>query len=193
VYVEDKHKLGMKEFFEQKSPFAYQDITARMVETIRKNYWKADDATRKKLVEEYLGSVNRHGVGCAEHTCGNPRLSKYVLEQARAMGIPVPAIEGFQKAMEKAIGNQVSKAAQTAEEFVRRNEELTKVPPQVTQNRVPAPRQGYVMEVTERNTAPQRAAQVATGGDLDALWISLPVLGMLFAWRWRYRTRRRPG
>jgi cobaltochelatase CobN len=31
VYVEDKHNLGMKEFFEQKSPYAYQDMAGRMV------------------------------------------------------------------------------------------------------------------------------------------------------------------
>ena len=104
VYVEDKHNLGMKEFFEQKSPFAYQDMTARMVETVRKGYWKADAATQKTLLEEYVDSVNRHGVGCAEHTCGNPRLQKYVMEQGLKAGIPVPALEGFKQAMEKATG-----------------------------------------------------------------------------------------
>ena len=85
VYVEDKHNLGMKEFFEQKSPFAYQDITARMLETVRKGYWKADAATQKTLLEEYVASVNRHGVGCAEHTCGNPRLQQ-VRDGAGAQG-----------------------------------------------------------------------------------------------------------
>src|SRR4029077_20199222 len=52
VYVQDKHKLRMKDFFEKNSPFAYQDITARMEETIRKGYWNADQATEKKLLEE---------------------------------------------------------------------------------------------------------------------------------------------
>ena len=122
VYVEDKDKLGMKEFFESKSPFAYQDITARMEETIRKGYWKADEATEKKIIEEYLESVNKHGVGCAEHTCGNPRLSKHVMERAKALGIPTPVIDGFQKAMEAAIRQQISQAAKVAEDFVRKNE-----------------------------------------------------------------------
>ncbi len=54
VYVEDKHKMGMAEFFDKSSPFAYQDITARMLETVRKGYWKADAATEKKLLEEYV-------------------------------------------------------------------------------------------------------------------------------------------
>ena len=86
VYVQDKHKLGMAQFFEKKSPFAYQDMTARMIETVRKGYWKADEATHKKLLEEYVESVNRHGVGCAENTCGNPRLQKYVLDEGRKVG-----------------------------------------------------------------------------------------------------------
>ena len=120
VYVEDKHKLGMKEFFEKNSPFAYQDMTARMVETVRKGYWKADAATQKKLLEEYVDSVNRHGVGCAEHTCGNPRLQKYVMEQGLAAGIPVPALEGFQQAMEKATGQAIDPAAEREESFAGR-------------------------------------------------------------------------
>jgi hypothetical protein len=54
---------------------------------------------RGKLLEEYVASVNRHGVGCAENTCGNPRLQKYVLDEGRKAGIPVPALDGFRKAM----------------------------------------------------------------------------------------------
>ncbi len=79
VYVGDKHKLGMKQFFEDKSPFAYQDITARMVETVRKQYWKADEATEKKLLEEFLKSVQEHGIGCSGNTCGNARLMQYMI------------------------------------------------------------------------------------------------------------------
>lgn len=188
VYVEDKQKLGMKEFFETKSPFAYQDITARMLETIRKGYWKADAATEKKLLEEYLGSVNAHGVGCAEHTCGNPRLSRYVVEEAKTAGIPVPVLEGFQRAMEKAIGGQISKLAQKAEDFVKQNE----APDQLTQGEMSqgsssAPQlTGYRMEMTERSQASrQQGATVVSSGNWDALWVTLPILGLLFAWRWR--------
>ena len=86
VYVEDKHKLGMKDFFETKSPYAYQDMAARMVETVRKGYWKADAATQKRLLTEYIDSVNTHGASGAEFTSGNARLSKYVIEQGKRGG-----------------------------------------------------------------------------------------------------------
>jgi cobaltochelatase CobN len=196
VYVQDKHKLGMKEFFEKNSPFAYQDITARMEETIRKGYWKADPATEKKLLEEYLESVNKHGVGCAEHTCGNPRLSKHVMERAKALGIPTPLIDGFKQAMEKAIRQEISKAAQAAEEFVQKNENpgaaetvqtSRAVTPAKPSNLVNPSKQGYVMEVTERDRANKPLPKISGTGDWDALWVSLPILGFLFAWRWRER------
>ena len=65
VYVEDKHDLDMAAFFDTNSPFAYQDMTARMVETIRKDYWNADDETTARLLREYVDSVVTYGVGCA--------------------------------------------------------------------------------------------------------------------------------
>ena len=194
VYVDDKHKLGMKEFFEKDSPFAYQDITARMVETVRKGYWKTDEATEKRLLTEYLESVNKHGVGCAEHTCGNPQLSKYVMARARELGIPVPAVDGFQRAMEKAIGQQISKAAAAAEQFIEKNEAVRQEhdPKQVTQapGQVPKPSlEGYLMEMKEQAAQAMRKStpKGTPGSDWGALGISLPVLAMLLFWRWRHR------
>jgi cobaltochelatase CobN len=81
VYVRDKHKLGMRAFFEKSSPFAYQDITARMEETIRKWYWKADGTTQKKLLEEYLESVNQDFHG--SQSCRVPTNPDYESRGAR--------------------------------------------------------------------------------------------------------------
>ncbi len=191
VYVEDKHKLGMAEFFEKNSPFAYQDITARMVETVRKGYWKADAATQKKLLEEYVESVNRHGVGCAEHTCGNPRLQKYVLDEGRRMGVPVPALEGFREAMEKATATQIEPAAEDASNFAKRNdaqmaENLSKVP---ALSRVARQLQGYVMEQREKNQPqkPDASSRSTARPEFQAIGAGLPVIALLVAWSWRRR------
>ncbi len=188
VYVEDKHNLGMQEFFEEESPFAYQDMTARMVETIRKGYWEADDATRNRLLQEYVDSVNRHGVGCSEHTCGNPRFSKFVMEQGEAAGIPVPALEGFRRAMEQATGRGIAGAAEVSETFVRENEarieaRLAQVP---LVSLVAQQVQGFLMETREQ--ADPRLDQthtLARDTGRDAFWVALSVLGLLVAWRWR--------
>src|SRR5690606_26091410 len=104
VYVRDKHQMGMKEFFDSNSPHAYQEITARMLETIRKDYWQADDTTTTILLREYLESVAEHGAACSDHTCGNPRLLEFVVTQARLAELPVPLVKGFEQQMEAAIG-----------------------------------------------------------------------------------------
>ena len=188
VYVQDKHRLGMKEFFEQSSPFAYQDMTARMVETVRKGYWKADEATTKKLLEEYVASVNRHGVGCAEHTCGNPRLQKYVMEEGRRAGIPVPALEGFQRAMEAATGENITSGAERLDSFVRSNDaklaaRLEAVP---APSRAAGEVEGYVMEEQDRSKPkPNDARTESALSGYEALYASVPVIAVLLLWRWR--------
>ena len=181
VYVEDKHDLDLKAFFDTQSPFAYQDLTARMVETIRKGYWEADDATRTRLLTEYVENVNTHGVGCAAHTCGNPRLLSYVIEQGRLANIPLPALETFQQAMEEAIGMDIATAAAAAETFVRRNEAR---PPSLTDNL-----EGFRMEhsLEESEPVPRRPTLPADEGAWEGLWVGVPVLGFLIAWRIRRR------
>jgi cobaltochelatase CobN len=188
VYVADKNNLGMKEFFEQKSPYAFQDITARMLETVRKGYWKADAATQKTLLEEYVASVNRHGVGCAEHTCGNPRLQQFVMEQGAKAGIPVPALEGYKQAMEKATGQAIDPAAESMQSFAQANDaqmaaNLATVP---TPSRNARQLEGYVME---QRTEAQRneARRDAAVNEYAALWASMPVLALLIVWRYKRR------
>ena len=178
VYVDDKHDLQLEQFFDEHSPFAYQDMTGRMVETIRKGYWDADKATRERLLAEYIESVNTYGVGCSEHTCGNPRLLEYVLEAGADANIPVPLLDAFKQAMERAIGGDIATAARAAEEFVRRNETM---PPAYTENI-----EGLRMKETEQ--APDLPASVSSpSGELDVLWVGLPLVALLIAWRMRRR------
>ena len=183
VYVEDRHDLDLKAFFDEHSPHAYQDITGRMVETIRKGYWAADDATTERLLREHVESVALHGVGCSEHTCGNPRLLRYVLEQGAVMNVPGPALEVYRAAMEAAIGADVETAAAEAEEFVRWNESR----PALTTMNV----EGFRMEESADAVEPLPVPP-GSGAD-DGLWtplrVGVPVLGLLAIWRWRRHRR----
>ena len=209
TYVEDKKNLGLKKFFEKSSPFAYQDMTGRMVETVRKGYWNADAATKTRLLTEYIESVNAHGTSGAEFTTGNPRLSKYVVEQAKAAGVPVPAIEGFERAMERAMGDSIAKSAKVTENFVARNEGPARPaaqPPQGPDAREPEPQvrsvpapggvattgqmRGYVMEEQDRTrSTPGQPASLAGTPQWAAVGVTLPALVGLIAWRRRHRRR----
>jgi cobaltochelatase CobN len=194
VYVEDARKLGMKAFFEKSSPFAYQDMTGRMVETIRKGYWNADPETRKKLLTEYVKSVGEHGASGAEFTSGNPRLTKYVLEQGKAAGIPVPALDAFRKAIEKSMGDTVANTSNAMEQFVARNEAPSTAAASVqTPNAgaragaAPQPLKGFLMEQQERPSTARPRAPFSLDGEWAPLVVAAPIVALLIAWRWRRR------
>ncbi len=210
TYVEDSQELGMKAFFESKSPFAYQDITARMLETIRKGYWTADARTRDTLLSEYIESIKRHGVNCTEVSCGDPRLLEYVLKEAARAGVPAPDIANARAQLEKAMGKSIESAAKALQEFAQHNDarELSernrarhetavmhsiRIPVSSDSGRTASSMlKGMLMTEEQRS---QRAQQLPTAAlprlsIRDALWPALILLGLILGWRWREHARR---
>jgi len=103
VYVEDKYGQELKKFFNQANPWAYQSITARMLEAVRKGYWQPDEAIRKKLAAEYAVNVVEKGVACCDHTCNNPLLNQMVVSIISLPGVMSPQmVEQFKLAIEQA-------------------------------------------------------------------------------------------
>jgi len=175
----------MKQFFEYQSPFAYQDMTARMIETVRKDFWKPDKATKETLLREYLESVAAHGVNCTENSCGNARLLQYVLEQGRAAGIPSPLLDKAQAAFEKAMGEAVAPAAQRLQEFAERNDAREKAEAGAARA-APDDLKGYLMEQENRSQRQQSAGtQSGQSSPWSTLWWAIPLLSLLLLWRWR--------
>jgi cobaltochelatase CobN len=86
VYVKDKYDLGLEEFFKE-NPYAYQSITARMLEVSRKGYWHPSEEVLEELAKDYAESVAEHGVTCCHHTCGNPLLREYIAGLLSAPGV----------------------------------------------------------------------------------------------------------
>lgn len=128
VYVEDKYGLEIKEFFNKENPWAYQSMTARMVESIRKKYWDADEKITRKLAAEYALNVVEKGVACCDHTCNNPMLNQMVVNIISIPGVLSPEIvEKFTIAVQKATGKelkrQVEDRAKLLESMKNRSDE----------------------------------------------------------------------
>ncbi len=119
VYTQDRYNLGIKKFFEKDNPWAYQSINARMLEAVRKSYWKADEATVKKLSVEYALNVINHGVACCDHTCNNPMLNQMVVNIISLPGVMSPElVEQFKATITKAIGKPLDQAVKDREELL---------------------------------------------------------------------------
>ncbi len=87
VFVRDKKNLHIREWFEDKNAFAFQELTEILLETVRKGYWKPDADTLLEIVEAYAESVAEHGEGGGLMGGGNTRLQDFVEEQLRAPGL----------------------------------------------------------------------------------------------------------
>lgn len=88
VYVEDCHGLGIEEYFDRTNPAALQEMTATMLESIRKGYWDATPEQAARLASLNAGLTERHGAPCTEFVCGNAKLKEFtasLLEPDRAV------------------------------------------------------------------------------------------------------------
>ncbi len=121
VYVRDKYGQDLKEFFNQANPWAYQSITARMLETLRKGYWQPEDQVKKNLAVEYAKSVIEKGVACCDHSCDNPLLNKMVTKTISLPGVmSSDKVKKFQKVLEKATGIKLQKQVKNREELQKK-------------------------------------------------------------------------
>jgi cobaltochelatase CobN len=99
TYVEDKNGLDIKKMFKDaKNTWAYQSLVARMLETVRKGYWKPDQKVIETLSKEYAETAKEVGLACCDHTCNNPLLTDFT----SAVLMSVPGLENQVKALKQA-------------------------------------------------------------------------------------------
>ncbi len=101
TYVLDRNGLNIKEMFRKsKNMWAYQSIVARMLETVRKDYWKPDKEVIETLAKEYAESVKEVGLACCDHTCNNPQLTKFTASVLMSVPGTNAQVSGFMKALD---------------------------------------------------------------------------------------------
>lgn len=81
IYVKDKLNIGTVEFFKDKNPFALEEMTAVMLETIRKGYWKPSEEVQKEISKVHVDLVKEFTAGCSEFVCGNAKLQTFIEQQ----------------------------------------------------------------------------------------------------------------
>ncbi len=98
----DSQNVGVDEFLKENA-YQYQSVTARMIETIRKESWDASDEVLQNLVKEYVESVAENGVTCCHHTCGNALLNEYIQGVMSVPGVVDPdTAKEYERLMQEA-------------------------------------------------------------------------------------------
>lgn len=81
TYVKDKQNLGVHTFFEKENPYALQEVTAVMLETVRKGMWKATSEQVKAMAQLHTQLVTKHDAGCSGFVCDNAKLRQMISEK----------------------------------------------------------------------------------------------------------------
>jgi len=98
VYVEDGLELGLHDFFERTSPWALQEMTAVMLETVRKGYWDASPEQVQSTAALHTALVKAHGAGCSDFLCDNASLQEFIAGQ-----VEPEAGEAYRVALDRAL------------------------------------------------------------------------------------------
>lgn len=77
IYVADKYELGIENYFNRVNPAALQEMTATMLESARKGFWKTDREKIEVTAELHTKLAERNGVPCTEFVCGNAKLGEF--------------------------------------------------------------------------------------------------------------------
>lgn len=78
IYVGDRFGLGVQESFERNNPAALQEITAVMLETVRKGYWNASPEQIAAMAGLHAELIGKYRPSCSGTVCDNAALSEFI-------------------------------------------------------------------------------------------------------------------
>ncbi|NPD90956.1 cobaltochelatase subunit CobN [Xylanibacter muris] len=78
TYIADRHNLGTKKYFKSVNPAAVQEITAVMLETVRKGMWKASPEQIQNLADLHAEVIEEYGAACSGFVCDNAKLRDFI-------------------------------------------------------------------------------------------------------------------
>lgn len=80
IYVKDSFGLKVQEFYEDNNPYAMEEMTAIMLETVRKGYWKASDEQIKTLASLHTELIEKYGISGNRKTANNVKLQDFIMK-----------------------------------------------------------------------------------------------------------------
>ena len=102
VYVDDRHDIGIEAFFRRENPYALQEMTAVMLETVRKGLWDATAQQVAVLAELHTRLVEEFEAGCSGFVCDNAALASFIAEQA-----PADLAASYRRELQQALTSSV--------------------------------------------------------------------------------------
>ncbi|MDR0537899.1 MAG: cobaltochelatase subunit CobN [Tannerellaceae bacterium] len=81
IYVKDEYQLGTESFFRRENPHALQEITAVMLETVRKGMWPASEQQIADIADLHASLVKEFGSTASGFAAGNAKLQDFISQK----------------------------------------------------------------------------------------------------------------
>ncbi len=78
MYVADVNNLGIEDYFDRVNPAAFQEMTATMLESARKGYWKPTEEQLERTAALHAEITDKNGAPCTEFVCANQKLQGFI-------------------------------------------------------------------------------------------------------------------
>jgi len=113
VYIDDKYKLGLRDWFEKENPHALAELAATLLEAGRTGHWNANPQALRELSRLYGELAAKYGESGGLVSGGNTKLQEFITRQLTAPGDAAGAALAakFSAAIEQAAGAAANKPA----------------------------------------------------------------------------------
>lgn len=125
VYVNDRYQLGVQQWFDKNNPSAQAQLIERMLEAVRKDYWKASEKTQKELLARWQDLAKQ---GHAQTQ--NKKLADFIKAKVNGFGLNNPASAPTPQPNEAATPVVTPPSPTAAEAPTVRGQKLEKIAPQ---------------------------------------------------------------
>lgn len=84
IYIEDRYNLGIVDYFESENPYALEEMTAVMLESARKGFWKPTKQQLQTTANIHVDLVARYGLSGTGKTTENKLLHQEIIKNISA-------------------------------------------------------------------------------------------------------------
>lgn len=82
IYVKDAHDLNLTKWIEKQNPEVLKQMVDRMLESVRKEYWDADEQTLKSLLQKHIELTEKYDL-----LPMNEKLEDFIKDKAAGFGL----------------------------------------------------------------------------------------------------------
>ncbi len=116
TYILDENHLGLHHYLREVNPASFQAVTAVLLESARKGYWKATEEQLQITASLHADVTRTCGAACTEFVCGNQKLERFIADN-----LPSPQRASYTQVM-AAVRNA---ALSDAQEVVLKEDRLS--------------------------------------------------------------------